>query len=708
MTFGREKRRLLAVLALLAPLPLPFNEILEWPALALYVVAVGYFLLRTRQRPGEWLPTWVVNLVGLAYMPFFAFDLMVLGRARLVVPVVHLLLFAVAAKLYSLRVERDKWHVLMAVFFLFLAAMATSVHPTIVLYLLLFMVLTLLALTRFALMQTLAGFGRDDPSMAVVPLGGFLAISTVIILLVAVPLFAVLPRVHAPYIMGRGAGTGTPIEAAGFTDQVTLDSIGLSRSNRSVVMRLNYDGGKPSGTEMRFKVGTHNYYQDGVWRRSSQRGAVLYRQGVRFDLSPDSASARPERWVEIWLRQLAGSRLAVPVEAVALESLVPAIMLTPAGTVSLPGYSAGVVQYRAGLGAEPVIFSAPPGLEPGQEPTLDTGGLSPKIEALAADVASQADAAGDPRLTAEAFQRYLSTEFEYTLDFLGRAGERPLEDFLFRFKSGHCEYFASAMVLMLRAEGVPARLVTGFLGGEYNPIEDYYIVRQLNSHAWVEAYLDGSWRSFDPTPASGRPVGPREGLGNLLTQAWDYLEFRWDRYVLTYGLSDQMQFFLGLREGWRNVWSLLSKIGKKGPRSEDGDAPAPVAGEVEAEPAPASPWAHGWALGGVGLALILAAFFLWRRRAAGPEGHNAYQLLRRRLQRAGLTLEPSLPPLAVARIVERRYPAAALAASDVVELYLRESFGGVALGERQLEALHQASAQMATALRRGDERATSG
>lgn len=702
MSFGREKRRLLGLLALLAPLPLPFNEILEWPALVLYLIALGYFLLRTHQRPDEWVPTWVINLVGLAYMPYFVFDLLVLGRSRMVVPVVHLLLFAIVAKLYSLRVERDKWHVLMAIFFLFLAAMATSVHPTILVYLLVFMVLTLLLLTRFALLQTLTRFGRDDPAMAVVPLRGFLAISTVLILLISVPLFAVLPRVHAPFIVGRGSGMGASIEAAGFTDEVTLDSIGLSRSNRSVVMRLRYDDGRVSGREMRFKVGTHNYYENRVWRRSSQRGELLRREGVRFDLAPELARVRPERWVEIWLRTLVGSRLALPVEAIALEALFPSVVLTPAGTVFLPRSNVGVVQYRAGLGETPVVYSAPPspGLE--LEPTLDRGGLSPKIEALAAQVASDADAAGDPLLTAQALERFLVTQFEYTLDFLGRAGDQPLEDFLFRFKSGHCEYFASAMVLMLRSEGIPARLVTGFLGGEYNPIERYYIVRELNAHAWVEAYLEGEWRILDPTPPSGRPGGPRDGLGNFLTQAWDYLEFRWDRYVLTYGLGDQMQFFLGLREGWQKLWSLFSTLGED--KASDSSS-ASTAGEGETSEEQASPMrgTTWWRFGLLLLVLALVGFAWRRQRADGEDGVRAYLSLKRRLKRAGLVVEPSLPPLAVARIAGHRFPAAAAASGELVTLYLRQSFGGTGLGEGDREALRRASAQAARALRRAGE-----
>ena len=113
---------------------------------------------------------------------------------------------------------------------------------------------------------------------------------------------------------------------------------------------------------------------------------------------------------------------------------------------------------------------------------------------------------------ARRLESHLIDNYTYTLDFVGRSPDNPIEDFLFRYRSGQCEYFASSMVLMLRSQGIPARLVTGFLGGEYNPFEGYYIVRDNNAHAWVEAYLAGAgWRIFDPTPPAGRPAAGGEG-----------------------------------------------------------------------------------------------------------------------------------------------------------------------------------------------------
>ena len=242
MTFGRQKRLLLGWMALLAPLPLPFNEVVQWPLLAVYLAGVALFLRRAAQNPPRWVPTWGMNVLGLAYVPFFFFDLFVLSGGRLVQAVLHLCLFTLLVKLYALVRERDKWQAAMGIFFLFLAAMGTSVHPAIVLYLVAFLVMTLTLLTRFAFLHVLAGFGREDPAIAKIPLRSFLAYSTLLTLVISVPLFALLPRVRAPFLVGRG-GPGTQMEAAGFTDEVTLDSIGMIRSSQEVAMRLVDESG---------------------------------------------------------------------------------------------------------------------------------------------------------------------------------------------------------------------------------------------------------------------------------------------------------------------------------------------------------------------------------------------------------------------------------------------------------------------------------
>lgn len=161
--------------------------------------------------------------------------------------------------------------------------------------------------------------------------------------------------------------------------------------------------------------------------------------------------------------------------------------------------------------------------------------------------------------------RYLESHFLFNREYkysLGRSPSRqsgidPIEDFVSNHKSGHCEYFASALVLMLRSQGIPARLVLGYKGGDYNEPGKYYVVRQLHAHAWVEAFIsrddaeqagvtldaadEGAWLRLDPTPASDGPAwqGTRFAWTNNLQQWMDYSQVVWNRYVL--GMNSDRQ-----------------------------------------------------------------------------------------------------------------------------------------------------------------------
>lgn len=701
MTFGREKRLLLGGLALAAPIPLPFTGILGWPFLLAYVGVVLAFFRRARRDPGAWLPTWAMNVLALAYLPYFAFDLMVLSRARLIAAVTHLLLFTVLVKLFALRRERDKWQTVIAIFFLFLASMATATHPTLALYLIGFLGLSLLLFTRFAQLHLAAGFTTTEgerQALLAVPVGRFLAVATLATLVLAVPLFAALPRVRSPFIPGQGRGMGALGAVSGFSDQVTLDTIGSIRTSREVAMRLRYEGDPPPGHEMRFKGGAFDFYRDGVWRPLP---------GLpRNDLPPSMPgsgqlrlAAPPARhWVDVYLRPIAGQALLVPAEGVVIENDGSALYVNEAGVVRRSRGVMDVQEYRVGMADQPASKARP--VDPGSglaEIVLDTEGVSPAIAQLAAEVAGT----GPPRLQAQRLETFLTAEFEYTLDLVGapRSAD-PLETFLFETRRGHCEYFATAMVLMLRSVGIPARLATGYLGGEYNPLEGYMIVRQANAHAWVEAYLpESGWTDFDPTPAAGRPLTEMAGFAAIASQAWDYLLFRWDRYVLTYGMGDQVRALVLARSLWERVKGLF------GARDGEPDgAPAePVAVGVDNDPvpvdAPAFPLSPLWILAmavAIGLAAALAAR-RWRRPL---DGIAAYYRLRRTAARNGLPQHPAEAPLGFAAALARRFPAAAAASGEVIGLYLRQSFGGEELGATERATLRTALGQARRAIKK--------
>jgi len=128
--------------------------------------------------------------------------------------------------------------------------------------------------------------------------------------------------------------------------------------------------------------------------------------------------------------------------------------------------------------------------------------------------------------------------------------DNPLEDFLFNHKYGNCEYFASAMAVMLRTAGIPARVVGGYRGGYYNDAGEYYLVSQKNAHVWVEAYLEsGKWKRLDPTPA-GIEQFVSFTKGDMLFKArvlLDTISYYWNALVINYDFAKQMTLLQNLR-----------------------------------------------------------------------------------------------------------------------------------------------------------------
>lgn len=133
----------------------------------------------------------------------------------------------------------------------------------------------------------------------------------------------------------------------------------------------------------------------------------------------------------------------------------------------------------------------------------------------------------------------LKSGYQYSLKMTQKEGVSPIEYFLFESRKGHCEYFSTALVLMLRALGIPARLVTGFAGGEWNETGGYYIVRERDAHSWVEGYFeDRGWVVFDPTPPV-RFVAVEDWRSSAIFQYLDYAQLSWDRYIINYSRKDQ-------------------------------------------------------------------------------------------------------------------------------------------------------------------------
>jgi transglutaminase-like putative cysteine protease len=689
MTQGREKRLLLGWMALLAPLPLPFNEprplgVVGFPFLVVYLAAVLLFLQQSRAGRQRWLGNGALNVLGAVYTPFLVFDVALHGGGGLVTPMMHLALFALAAKLFSLRRERDKWHVVVGLFFVFVTAMATSASAGIVGYMVVFVALWAALLARFARFHVQghleSAAEQAGPPRSMRRLIGVIAVAA---LLLAIPLFFLFPRLRNPLIFGPGRGSG--LEAStGFSDTVTLDGIGRIRTSSEVAMRVAFEGERPE--ELRFRGAAFELYGQNRWQRVEQQMPLTNEFG-RYVV----AEGRPTASARIWLEPIGASSLIVPQGTlyVAFAGARPPLLRFRTDTLVLRAPPAATLQYRTELG-ERAQSEWPFGFGP----ELDRSGITPAIGELALRVAGDGDAA----LRARTIERHLMSEYGYTLDFVGREGTDPLGEFLFRYRSGHCELFASAMVLMLRSIDIPARLVTGFLGAEESAL-GYDIVRQSNAHAWVEAYLPGSgWTVFDPTPPAGRPGLSPTDLWSLLRQAYDFAIFGWDRYVISYGLNDQRLVFERAR-AWLD--ELLRRLRpdrrEPGPPMTLATEGEPLAVDMGSEQADGRPRAFA-ILGVLFLLGALAVAVRWYQ--IGMDGVRAYRQFRRHVEARGVTVELGTPPLQVARRVVLRFPAAAAPARRIVELYLLESYGGVSLSAEQRFELRQHIANVNRVLRR--------
>jgi protein-glutamine gamma-glutamyltransferase len=169
---------------------------------------------------------------------------------------------------------------------------------------------------------------------------------------------------------------------------------------------------------------------------------------------------------------------------------------------------------------------------------IDKSGITPNIERLSREWTSGIDI---PAEQAKSLASRLRTDYTYVLDNpLPPENAHPVEHFLFKSRQGNCEYFAGALCMMLRSLNIPSRIVEGFAGMEETETPNQFLVRFARGHAWVEALLgDGYWTTLDPTPSTMADLGTNF-FWRLLTELYDAVEFRWNKYVVHFDRADQI------------------------------------------------------------------------------------------------------------------------------------------------------------------------
>lgn len=344
----------------------------------------------------------------------------------------------------------------------------------------------------------------------------------------------------------------------GFGDAVTLGDLDITRQDETVALRLlplDQNHEPTAYRPIRLRGAAFDIYRNGTWSRGNRAGftTVRLRDGILSIGSPPSHREGRDDY-EIMLEALDVPVLFLPSYTARLRTFPRSkagvvrpqpIELNSLGEIRYRDEAQVGVRYAVMLARDPVLPGNPP--MPGDN-HLDLENRDPRQEALAEELAGIGNAAQ----RAQNLALGLRSEYRYALELSGSAENdaeaNPLDRFLFSRRSGTCEHFASALTLLLRYQGIPARMVTGFLGAEWNPLGGYYAVRQKYAHAWTEAWLEDRWQTLDATPpaASAPRVSSVAGLGMLL----DTLRMRWHKYIIGFDASLQMDIAQGLKNNF--------------------------------------------------------------------------------------------------------------------------------------------------------------
>jgi protein-glutamine gamma-glutamyltransferase len=277
----------------------------------------------------------------------------------------------------------------------------------------------------------------------------------------------------------------------GFSDQIDLGGLDELLDSDAIVLRVR-------GPRVDYLRGAVlDFYAGGRWLRSDATEAEVA-------ATLDEASPVDEG-VKITAVSDRTDRFFLPLGARSIATVPTSVRIDSAGSIKRVG-DRGIEAARFVVGARDKAIPSPPDASDLQVPR----GPRERLRELAQQWAGGATT---PAATLDAFERHLAHEFHYARSFPAFGGPDPVLDFLFVNRSGHCEYFATAMTLLARSAGIPARFVAGYRVGERTPF-GYYVVRERNAHAWVEAWMPGAgWVTRDPTPESFLPQNEEHDSG---------------------------------------------------------------------------------------------------------------------------------------------------------------------------------------------------
>jgi protein-glutamine gamma-glutamyltransferase len=533
-----------------------------------------------RRRPVE-LSHRTATVLVVAYLAIFPLDIFLFSRAFVatstnpslfaaLLGAVHFLLFVMLVRLYSAATDRDAFFLAILAFSAILAAAILTVDTS---FLVLFFIFLLFGVATFVGMEMRrGGKGAIAPPFAQPAqerkLARALTLAALSVAAGAIvmggALFFFFPRFSAGYL---GRTSLQPSLMSGFTDDIELGQIGEIKKNPAVVMRVKTRKPVPYAP-LRWRGIALSTFDGRRWSTPNHHPTAVAPDGTGwiYVADPEQNLGAPalELRYEMMVQPMATDAVFAPANAISIlggfsgenptagfNARHTYLFRDSTGSLFNPFRNYAPVRYY-GYSRLPAVDAMKLRAAPTDYPDeirsvyLQLPALDARIPLLAKGIAAKARTPYDKAVAIEAF---LKSRFGYTLELTGKPGGDPLAHFLFETHAGDCEYFASAMTIMLRTLGIPSREVNGFLPGEFNDLAGDYIVRASDAHSWVEAYFPGSgWVTFDPTPAADQNFGFLSRLGLYI----DWMELTWNEWVINYDFAHQVQMAQVMQRNTRN------------------------------------------------------------------------------------------------------------------------------------------------------------
>jgi transglutaminase-like putative cysteine protease len=623
----------LIVLAMFAAAPLYATQTISYLPLVIFHALLALMAVRVwRGRTPDVVPASIMRVLAVAYVAFYLVDLAAISHNAIAAST-HLALFIAVYQPIEGMQKNNRGQRLLSAAMLFVASIATATHIAIVPYIVMFAFLMyrqLMWTSHAESAASIEALPTEGPSTRA---AGFYVTATGAL---AIALFPMLPRVRNPFVPGMASALNNA--STGLSDSIDFNEQRSISSDASVVSRVWMSReAVPFFTPLRLRGAVYDRFRNNEWLQSPRAFAPIdSRQG-------SARVARPAgftRSAQVQQRLIVGTRLFLPVGTYAV---------TNAGQVyegpTRDMYMVWQLRPRESITYDVQLARALTPLRP-RVPHVTNYPITPPVAALAREIVG---GESDPMAQAQAIETYLSSRFRYLANPAQIGHPMSVDNFLLHERRGHCEYFAAGMVALLTSLNVPARIVGGFYGGQLNPLTGYFVVRREDAHAWVEAWDGKTWQTFDPTPPSLRPGNAQAGLLRMYASALgDSINYFWDRYILTFGLADQIALISDALTRARTSAAALQEAAKRG----------------VSEMATRQFLMIATMLGAAGALLILLA----RRR------RPLFDLLAERLAALGIEVGPAMTmeeALAELRITR---PDAAAALSPLIALYEEESF----------------------------------